>query len=388
MKKSKPSRASSGALVGTQFQVTIEKLAVGGYGLTRHEGLVIFIPYTVPGDEVLIEITEQKSNHAFAEIKKIISKSPERTEAPCPYYMSCGGCNWQHIEHKAQLKYKTQLIQENLNKFLGFEVSVNPIIPSPQTWNYRNRIQLSAKNGLLGFKKRKSHSIIDIEDCLIIEKPLSEALPQLRKDANNGEKRIELYLTNQHEVRWDEFEELDEAMGFAQVNRFQNEQLIEHVLSWASPFAKNILELYSGSGNFTWPLAKKFSSANIIAVELNSKLVEKAQIQKKDFPKVQFINSDVENFLKRAPVQQQELVFLDPPRQGSTAFSMKSLASAGVPQILYLSCHPVSLARDLSVFMAAAKQSQKTYKITKVQPFEMFPQTDHVETLVSLELLP
>src|SRR4051812_19899822 len=129
------------------FAVKIEKMAIGGYGLARHENLVIFVPYSVPGDEVLVEITDKKSNHAFAEIKAFLKKSPERVEPPCQYYESCGGCNWQHVQPQAQLQYKENLVRENLKKFLGHEVSVNSIIPSPAPWRYRNRIQLSSEDG-------------------------------------------------------------------------------------------------------------------------------------------------------------------------------------------------------------------------------------------------
>jgi 23S rRNA (uracil1939-C5)-methyltransferase len=368
------------------FQVKIEKLAVGGYGVARHEGLVVFVPYSVPGDEVIVEITEKKSNHAFAEIKEFVTKSPERIEPPCQYYQSCGGCNWQHIQSEAQLRYKEDLVRENLRKFLGEDISVNKIIPSPQPWRYRNRVQLSSAEGRLGFKKRKSHSVVDIEDCLIIEEPLGKALSRVRTSLGPTERRIELFLTPKNDVKWETMENLEDAMGFSQVNRFQNEDLISKVLEWSPASAKSILELYAGSGNFTWPLAGKFSDSEIVAVELNSKLVGRAAENKKTFPKVQFINSDVESFLKRWPVTKHELVFMDPPRQGANPFIMKSLAAAGVPHILYLSCHPVSLARDLSDFMKAAKKSRKSYKITQVQPFEMFPHTDHVETLVSINL--
>lgn len=368
------------------FPVKIEKLAVGGYGVGRHEGLVIFVPYSVPGDEVVVEITEQKSNHAFAEIKSFIKKSSERVEPPCQYFESCGGCNWQHIQPEAQLKYKENLVRENLKKFLKEDIFVSPIIPSPQPWRYRNRVQLSAVGKEIGFRKRKSHAVVDIADCLIIEKPLSEALPQIRSSLSTGEKRIELFLTPRNEVKWEEIENVEDGAGFSQVNRFQNEGLIAKALEAIELPPRSILELYAGSGNFTWPFAKKFSSTEITAVELNSKLTKKALEMKKSFPKVQFINADVDSFIRRWPVEQHDLVFLDPPRQGATSLVMKSLGSSGISHVLYLSCHPVSLGRDLADFMAAAKKSRKSYRIQVVQPFEMFPHTDHVETLVDLRV--
>ncbi len=386
MTRFKPSKESKDSLLGQTIPLKIEKLAVGGDGLGRFNGMVIFVPFTVPGDEILAEITEHKKNHAFGIIKEVISNSLERAVPPCPYYFSCGGCNWQHVEPKAQLKYKELLVAENLKKFLRLDIPVLPIIPSPKNWRYRNRIQLSSQGPLLGFRKRNSHQIIDIKDCLITEEALTNCLPLIRNKLENSSQRIELFLTEKGVPQWEKVAETGEGVGFSQVNRFQNEDLIRTVLDWITTQPQSILELYAGSGNFTWPLAKKFPKASYQAVELSDLLVQRAQIMKQRFPSVQFLAADVEAFLKRSAVQKHDLVFLDPPRQGTTAYVMEALASARPSQILYLSCHPVSLTRDLSVFLKASENQGTKYRITRVQPFEMFPHTDHVETLIELRV--
>jgi 23S rRNA (uracil1939-C5)-methyltransferase len=388
MKSRNPGKGPQGSLLGQRIPLKIDKLAVGGDGLGRHEGMVVFVPFSVPGDEILVEITQQKSNLAFARILDFIAKSPERIEPPCPYYFECGGCNWQHVDPMAQLKYKQDLVGETLRKFLGFDTPVLPIIPSPRNWRYRNRIQLSAQGSRLGFKKRKSHDIIDIKDCLITEETLTTALENVRQSVKSPQQKIELYLTSQGQAKWEEIEDLGEGVGFSQVNRFQNEDLIRTVLEWARPSSKSILELYAGAGNFTWPLAQKFPESSITAVELSEKLVERALVHKKDFPQVHYLASDVEKYVQKSfsngLPKPPDLVFLDPPRQGTTAIVMESLAMVHPQQILYLSCHPVSLARDLSYFLKAAERASLKYRLSRVQPFEMFPQTDHVETLVEL----
>ncbi len=386
MTRFKPSKGSKTSLLGKTIPLKIEKLAVGGDGLGRYEGMVIFVPFTVPGDEVLAQITEQKSNHAFGEIKELVSTSIDRAEPPCPYYFKCGGCNWQHIEANAQLKYKETLVAENLKKFLRFDVPVLPMIPSPKNWRYRNRIQLSSQGPLLGFRKRNSHQIIDIKDCLITEEVLTDSLPLIRKNLETASHRIELFLTEDGTAHWENVAAAGEGVGFSQVNRFQNEDLIRTVLDWITVRPQSILELYAGSGNFTWPLAKKFPQASYLALELSALLVARAQKKKALFPLIQFIASDVEAYLKTSDIQKHDLVFLDPPRQGTTADVMESLAAARPSQILYLSCHPVSLARDLSVFLKASEKYGVKYRIHRVQPFEMFPHTDHVETLVELRV--
>ncbi len=390
MKSLKPNKGPKNSLLGKTIPLKIEKLAVGGDGLGRYEGIVVFVPFSVPGDELLIQIIEQKSNHAFGEIKQILTASSERIKPPCSYYFDCGGCNWQHVDPKSQLKYKELIVSENLKKFLRFDVPVLPIISSPLNWRYRNRIQLSFDGSQMGFRKRKSHQIIDVSDCLISEEILTQSFPLIRKSIKNSQQRVELFLTEQGVAQWENIEETGEGVGFSQVNRFQNEDLIKTVLAWIDHSPFSILELYAGSGNFTWPLAQKFPSTPLTAVELSKKLVDRAQKLSTSFPRVKFLTSDVEAFFKLSSPQKHDLVFLDPPRQGTTSFVMESLAKMRPRQILYLSCHPVSLARDLSYFFKALENySDKLvpkYQITRVQPFEMFPQTDHVETLVELRV--
>ncbi len=390
MKSLKPNKGPKNSLLGKTIPLKIEKLAVGGDGLGRFEGMVVFVPFSVPGDELLIQIIEQKSNHAFGEIQQILLASSERIKPPCPYYFECGGCNWQHVDPKSQLKYKELIVSENLKKFLRFDVPVLPIISSPLSWRYRNRIQLSFDGSQMGFRKRKSHQIIDVSDCLISEEILTQSFPLIRKSIKNSQQRVELFLTDQGVAQWENIEETGEGVGFSQVNRFQNEDLIKTVLAWIDHSPSSILELYAGSGNFTWPLAQKFPSTPLTAVELSKKLVDRAQKLSSSFPRVKFLTSDVEAFFKPSSLQKYDLVFLDPPRQGSTAFVMESLAKMRPRQILYLSCHPVSLARDLSYFLKALENSSDKvvpkYQITRVQPFEMFPQTDHVEILVELRV--
>ena len=386
MTRFKPSKESKDSLLGQTIPLKIEKLAVGGDGLGRYNGMVIFVPFTAPGDEILVQITEQKKNHAFGTLKEIVLPSVERSKPPCPYYFNCGGCNWQHIEAKAQLKHKELLVAENLKKFLRFDIPVLPIIPSPKNWRYRNRIQLSSQGPLLGFRKRNSHQVIDIKDCLIAEEVLMNSLPLIRKNMDNSSQRIELFLTEDGMPHWEKVAQTGEGVGFSQVNRFQNEDLIRTVLEWVAASPQSILELYAGSGNFTWPIAKKFPKAFYTAVELSDLLVARAQKRKETFPSVQFLASDVEAYLKRSAVQKYDLVFLDPPRQGTSPYVMESLAASKPSQILYLSCHPVSLVRDLSVFLKACEKQAVKYQIARVQPFEMFPHTDHVETLVELRV--
>ncbi len=383
-RRSKPQRGDT-----TPLRVQVEKLAVGGAGLARHEGLVIFIPQAAPGDELLVERTVIKKNYAEAKILEILRPGPSRRRPPCPVAERCGGCNWQHLTEAEQQKQKSLFVQETLQKFLR-EISFDflPLQPSPKALRYRNRIQPKIKNGNFGFYERETHDVVDILDCPITEEALAQKIPEVRAWAlqQRSSGRLEMYLTEENLVRFGFVDESDEGIGFSQVNRFQNQDLVRTCLEWASGFRyKNIYDLYAGSGNFSFPLASQFNCP-LTAVELSEKLVRrgKALVQKKMSP-VHFVQSDVESWLKKAQIQHDDLVILDPPRAGCSEEIMMALARSQPRKIIYISCHPVSLARDLKWFFDwSKKQNRPHLSLRRVQSFEMFPQTDHVETIAEL----
>jgi 23S rRNA (uracil1939-C5)-methyltransferase len=385
-------------MLSSQFTVTIEKLAIGGAGVARHDGLVIFVTDAAPGDEVLIEITNKKKNFAEAQIVKVLKPGPSRRDRPCPIADRCGGCNLQHITEEEQRAQKQLMVQETLAKFLpGMDLPFLPIKESPLSFRYRNRIQPKYFQGRFGFFARRSHDIVEAKDCPITEEKLTNEFAKIKAELDKkflqskDIQRLELYLDQYENPKWLLMGEEKDGVGFSQVNRFQNEDLIKTVLSWSEGFEYNrVFDLYAGGGNFTFPLSEKFRTQQIIAAELDAKLVQKAQekIQGSGAlnKRMQFYRSDVAAFLKRTQLQPKDLVLLDPPRAGADEFVMKSLAEGGVTKIIYISCHPVSLARDLKYFFAAqkSKSSSRPLKLTKIQCFEMFPQTDHVETIAEL----
>lgn len=386
----------------SRIEVTIEKLAIGGAGIARHDGLVIFVPDSAPGDELLVEITLKKKNFAEARILEIRKPGPERRVRPCPIADRCGGCNWQHITEVEQRRQKHQIVHETLQKFLR-NTSVNPdweflpIQESPRSFRYRNRIQPKYFQGTFGFFTRRSHQIIEAKDCPITEETLTEQFAAVKATMNakygsaRETQRLELYLDEARKPHWLLMGEEKEGIGFSQVNRFQNEDLLRTVLEWSEGSEyQRILDLYSGSGNFTFPLALKYSNLPVLAAELDPKLVAKgkdlvqAQASFKD--RVSFSLSDVGLFLKRTPLQSSDLIVLDPPRGGADEDIMKALAHSQAQKIIYISCHPVSLARDLQNFFAAQDSTpgKTRFHLKRVQCFEMFPQTDHVETIAEL----
>lgn len=377
----------------SQIQVKIEKMAIGGAGIARHDGLVIFVAQAAPGDELLVEITTKKKNFAEANIVQIIKPGPSRRDTPCAVANVCGGCNWQHITEKEQRHQKESLVLETLKKFNPqVEFQYLPIQESPRVFRYRNRIQPKFNNGKFGFFARNSHDIVAINDCLISEEALTAKFPEViswvQEKKSKETLRMEMYISDKEEVRYGLITDEDDGIGFSQVNRFQNEDLLRTALDWAKKDNEGIdytqvFDLYAGSGNFTFPLLEQFKNSEIIAVELNSILVERGRALNKN-KRLRYFLSDVESYLKRASIAQNDLVVLDPPRAGASEYIMRALASAKPKKIIYISCHPVSLARDLKWFFEWNQKFGHNYRLSRVQAFEMFPQTDHVETIAEL----
>jgi 23S rRNA (uracil1939-C5)-methyltransferase len=379
----------------SQIQVKIEKMAIGGAGIARHDGLVIFVPQAAPEDELLVELTAKKKNYAEARIIEILKPGPARRDPPCKVANLCGGCNWQHLNEQEQRLQKESLVLETIKKFNpNLEFTQLPIKDSPRVFRYRNRIQPKFKNGKLGFFARNSHEIVEIDDCLITEETLTKKFPEIKKWASaqksNDLLRLEAYISNQEEVHFGLITDEDEGVGFSQVNRFQNEDLIQTVLDWSNiepgqNHYEQVFDLYAGSGNFTIPLLNQFKASSVMAVELNEKLVLRGRAQNKD-KRLSYFTSDVESYLKRAHLTENDLVVLDPPRAGTSEYIMRALASAKPKKIIYISCHPVSLARDLKWFFDWNQKMGHNYKLSRLQTFEMFPQTDHVETIAELKV--
>lgn len=377
---------------GDKLVVHVDRLAVGGKGVARHEGLVVFVGDTAPGDQVEVEITLAKKNFAEARLLQILKSSPARREPPCPVAGICGGCNWQHLMYEAQLSSKRSLVIESLQKFSGFQIAeadVLPTVPSPKELRYRNRIQLHHSGPRIGFNRRGSHEIVDINDCPITDERLAHLIPQLRrelKDAKAG--RFELYLTKEGETARRNSHALEDSDGagpaFSQVNTEQNENLIRYVLELLNEgdSADHIFDLYAGSGNFTFPIANKLQGMNITGVELNSASVKLARsIVAQSFPNraLQFIEASVDEAVVDLPITRNSIVLLDPPRVGCGPDVVSRIAKRSPRKVVYISCHPATLARDLKPL------SESGYMIESIMPFDMFPQTDHVETVVSLK---
>ncbi|MBI2975251.1 MAG: class I SAM-dependent RNA methyltransferase, partial [Deltaproteobacteria bacterium] len=326
----------------------------------------VFIPMTVPGDEVEFKITRQFKNYAEGSLMKILKPSPNRVLPKCPYFGKCGGCQWQHIDYAAQILWKQLIVEEQLQR-IGkiFEPNVLPTIPSPKIWNYRNRVKLHKdKNGRVGFYAAGSHEIIEIDECLI----------SLCHPRESGDP-----------------EHLIAKEGFTQINTFQNKNLQNLVADLVKTSGANtVLELYCGNGNLTFAIAKNVR--NITAADSDKRAINNACHSRKsgnplnaldpcfrrDDTNITFICRSAQAAAKHfAKNKNVDCVVLDPPRDGCKDI-IEDLLNLKPASIIYVSCNPSTLARDIAMLIKGG------YFLKQAQPIDMFPQTYHIETIAFL----
>jgi 23S rRNA (uracil1939-C5)-methyltransferase len=341
-----------------KIQIKIVSLAHGGSGVGRYNDFVIFTPFTCPEDEVLVQIIDVKKNYALARLLEILKPSPKRVTPPCPVFGRCGGCQWQHVSYAEQLKQKQIFVEQSLSRIAKVEgIEVHKIIPSPIEFSYRNRAQFRIEDMKVGFYQQNTHSIVEFDKCLIADDKVNEELRRLK----SGE-----VPKNKDSV--DEF-------GFSQVNTLQNQNMqsyLKEKIGSPVPGKNKVLDLYCGNGNFSFPLNDLGWITH--GIDLNTQGILAAK--KLERNGTSFITGDVSREVKKLADKDQkfDLVILDPPRIGCDEKLWAHLAKLDAKNLVYVSCDPATFARDWGRL-----KNKTPYKITSVQPFDMFPQTFHVE---------
>ena len=404
------------------MRIEIESLALGGYGLGRWEGKVVFVPYGVPGDVLEVEITEDHRDYAFGRILKIEEPSPHRLSPPCPVFGRCGGCQWLHMDYSLQLEAKEVLVKREFRKVLEKD-ALQPIVPSDPHMEYRTRAKLWVAKGQIGFYQEKSHQVVALGHCPVMTSNMNKALLVLYhrlKDLRRvGE--IDLFSRGDEETLLvsmksrerlgaihDLFHALkketesrvglrvlwkgkvshlgpktmeEELLGhrilvghdtFFQNNRFLRDKLAAVVLEQAKPWLEGpALELYAGVGTFTVPLVKE--GARVTAVEGH---IPSARLLKENLPpEAEVMEASCEKALGKLKDRSFSLVILDPPRTGCTLSVRQAIGDLSPQAILYVSCNPATMARDM------AQWKEKGYCLTFLQPLDMFPHTGHIEVV-------
>lgn len=426
--------------------LSIEKLVYGGDGLAHANGNTVFVPYVLPGEQVRAEEASKKKNLIWAKLLEVTSAAKERAHARCAHFQTCGGCHYQHITMAEQVRLKKEILRETLSRLGGITWDGAIQEHTAEPYGYRNRAQWAVRNGMpraIGYFLPESSMVVPIDECPVLSpllastfgklqdmarsgalpagileieafadsvdekialniafarfsKPagelarsLHEALPQIESLLllDQSKDKFELagpgYLT--HEVGGFHFRV--SHLSFFQVNRFLTEELMKAVTTGTK--GALALDLYAGVGLFTLPLARAFEK--VVAVDANLAATRDLQANAESAGvTIVTRNEHAEIFLKKTE-DRPDLVVLDPPRAGLGAAASASLAELAAPTIVYLSCDPSTLARDLAVLTSSPRKPREfssssfRYEVSEMHFFDLFPQTFHIETLVKLQ---
>lgn len=409
----------------------VESLAYGAHGVARIDGKVYFVRGAAPGDEVEIEVREEHRSYAFADIVSLLQPGEARRVPPCEYLPRCGGCPWQHLSEAAQAEAKQALVADLLRRVGRIEAPpVLPILTPGKPLGYRRRLSLRVEGGVVGYFAGGSHDLVAVEHCLLAAPELEGALPlaqewvsllatrikrvEIAGDGGGGlvfaaqaegalgrgdaeataqlrARRPQLRGVSIHGRGWRQSwgdprvrvevtgETLDLPAGsFVQVNDQANAVLVRAVLDYARCGGEDeVLDLYAGFGNLSFPLARR--ARRVTAVERDGESVRAGErhARERGDGRVSFVAADVATFL-RAAVRRVDIAVLDPPRSGA-AEAIEPLLRLAPRRIVYVSCNPSTLARDLHSLAPR-------YRLVRVQPIDFFPQTYHVEAVAEIEL--
>jgi 23S rRNA (uracil1939-C5)-methyltransferase len=390
--------------------IRIEKVVYGGKGLSRDLQKVAFVPFTLPGEQVRVQITREKRDYLEADPVEILEPSPERVSPECQYFGRCGGCQISHTHYENQIKLKEAMLRESLQRN-GIATPQIEVFPSPP-FRYRHRIRLkyNAKEPALGFHQADSNRIIDIKECLCATPGINKLLQDLRNglagrapqvteiecfENDRGETaafcNATLPADLKHQLKGKasvfDAEDADRAglalhfrtfsfpmhPGiFLQINPFLMNTMVQEVEGHHPPTNETAVELYSGTGFFTLPLAPRFK--NIIACEENAAAIGYAE-KHNATPSIRWVHAPVESLIFPA---EATVLIADPPRSGLTNIVVENVIRHAFSRITYVSCDPSSFARDL-------KRLSSRYRLTRLSLLDLFPQTTHFETIALLE---
>jgi 23S rRNA (uracil1939-C5)-methyltransferase len=406
-------------------QIEISAMTFGPFGVGRHDGKAVMVPGSVAGDVLDVEIVSERRDYAVAKIREIVRANVDRRIAPCPYLPRCGGCDWQHIDYAAQVRFKGEVVAREFRHALGIEIDpVELIEPAPEEFGYRSRIRLRVgAKGALGFNAAGSNDLVEIDSCMVADRGIRMPL-HLARSLGKRVEEIEVVRDDSREVQIAYLKkppveedirrarnvlesdseiagvvlrsgahreivgnaatavELEEGLSieadadlFSQVNRTQNRKLVATVMGMAAVHESSVvLDLFCGSGNFSLPAARRGARVTGVDAEAVAIAAASRNAARLKFPDAQFIAmkaSATAEFLHRARYR-PDVVILDPPRTGAPDL-MGPIVKLHAPSVVYVSCDLTTLVRDLRLLTNAS------YKIKRVRCFDFFPNTHHVE---------
>lgn len=400
------------------YQVMMTTFTYGGETLGRlPDGRAVFVPYTIPGEEVAIRLTEDKERYARGEIVEILERSPDRIDPLCGHFGVCGGCHYQHMPYEKQISAKKDILVDQLQRIGNLnDPPVADTVPSPHPWNYRNRMQFHlTDDGELGFKKFRSDEVFALRECHLPEEVIDliwpvldvEALPALdRVGLRSGEKEDDVLLVLESEnpepiqfeldlplsavhrgpggvivLSGDEFTINDihgfpfvvSAGSFFQTNTGVTERMLDHIFDELSIIeGMVVLDVYCGVGLFSVFFARE--AERVVGIEASPSAADDFMHNLAEFENVALYEAPAEAVLPGLDLQ-PDIVLVDPPRAGVAPEALDSIIDLRPDTLVYVSCDPATLARDVK------RLGRGGYTLEKSTPFDMFPQTYHIESV-------
>ncbi|WP_448584200.1 class I SAM-dependent RNA methyltransferase [Thermocrinis sp.] len=417
------------------LDIFIKKLVYGGYGLGEDRGKKFLVRYAAPKELVEVEILKEKKDYTEATVKNIKIGSTWRRTAPCKYYTHCGGCQIQHLDYEGQLKVKEEILLESLERIGKIKVkSIDGVLKSKKEFGYRIKVQLKAKDGNLGFFSWGSNELVSVEECLLVHPRINQLIPALRETAKQvkdlqevhvfyspDEDEFLLKLITVSSMEGEKLRKLkehvmpEEVVGLGNYTSLRGKLIKRSVVGREFSFfnsgqfrlrvsndsffqinytlyedfpkavvegerVKRVLELHSGVGFFSLWMAQ--NCEYIFGSDANQSAVKDAIYNAKlnQVSNVSFAHERAFETLKNHAGEIIDLLLLDPPREGLSEGEAKLIVQNKPKRIIYVSCNPTTLARDLKVLVSGG------YKIETIKLVDNFPQTYHVEAIVKLQL--
>jgi tRNA/tmRNA/rRNA uracil-C5-methylase (TrmA/RlmC/RlmD family) len=389
----------------------VGNVAHGGHFVARHEGLVVFVRHTLPGEKVVVQVTEGREGDAFlrGDAVEVLEASPDRVAPPCPFSGPgrCGGCDFQHVSLDAQRELKAFVVREQLQRLAGLDVEVEvegvpfeTLAPqgTGEGLGWRTRMQYAVDDeGYAGLRKHRSHDVVRIDACPIAH----PALPPVTSERWHGAQSVEAIVSSSGQrlrvVTAGDGTYLDgpkvlreraagrdwqvTGSGFWQVHPGAAEALVTAVLDGVRPRpGERVADLYAGVGLFSAPLAERIGPTGwLVAVEADPVAAEDAARNLADLPHAEPVAARVDRALASgAAGNRVDVVVLDPPRTGARRPVVEGVAALHPRVVGYVACEPASLARDVAIF------AEQGYRLSSLRAFDLFPMTHHVECVAVL----
>lgn len=401
------------------YETEIIGLENEAQGVCKIHGMIVFVPKALVGEKVRVRITEIKKNFARGKIVEVIEASSKRCESMCPYYDECGGCNLRHQDSKENLRFKKEKVETALKKIGKLDVKVDDVLPSFKEDNYRNKVSFKVEDNRIGFYGEGTYQLIDIDYCLLAQNEINDALTVIRnylKENNNeiksitikfgnamNELLIDIYSLNDKDIEIIDYlttniknlktiiyndkivygtgyiKEISNGLmfnvsskSFFQVNGTQAEKLYETAINLAKLNKDDVvLDLYCGTGTITSIVAGHAKKVIGIEIVEDAIIDAKENLKINNINNVQFICGDAAKEITKIK-ENVNVIFVDPPRKGVDRKAIAVMKKLLPKKIVYISCNPVTMARDLSYL-------SDLYEVKKVMPVDMFPNTAHVE---------